>query len=93
MNTVTLYHGNNGAHEFYETERGKRPHLCIIRHYDGAPWFVLSGPATCVNIVAAPLSAVIREAAAILGRTIEINPHIEYRDDGASAHMVLEAIA
>lgn len=94
---ITLYYGDNGSHEFYETGRAEARHLLIIRHHardaDGtlmcgpdSQWFVLecefdNGPRP-VYRGWQPLSAVIRDVATKCAVSIAIDPHFGWRDVG-----------
>jgi len=75
---ITLYHGNNYAHEFYETDRATKPYLLIIRNLEEDFWFVLAAKPKFPLPAPGPLSAVIREIASAMRCTIAIDPHREY---------------
>ena len=40
--TITLYHGDNEAHEFYET--AERPKCMIMRHHNEDKWIAFDVP-------------------------------------------------
>ena len=80
--TITLYHGDNGNHEFYETEGTIK--VLIIRHQRSDPtaWFVLEcwidNTARPVNRMFGPLSAIVRNIAECCGVNVAIDPHREW---------------
>ena len=93
MQNITLYHGDNGAHEFYETASGTKPHLVIIRHHQSEAWFVLLARPAIREIPAGPLSAVIRDVAEATGHRIAIDPSLEFTEPrDAAENMVLREI-
>ena len=83
---IVLYYGDNGQHEFYESETRNRKRgmadLIIIRHHKpDAQWFVLES--AIVNrdrIPAGPLTSVIRAVTERSGQTVEVSPHRQWKD-------------
>lgn len=92
---VTLYYGDNGSHEFYETAKDEPRHLLIIRHHERTEagelrsgpddkWFVLecefdTAP-TPIYRGWMPLSALIRNIAETCHVAIAIDPHHQWQD-------------
>lgn len=67
---ITLYHGDNGQHEFWECPEQD---ILIIKHRGSPDWFV---PAD--GYPAGPLSAVVRDLSFRLSARIILDPSKEY---------------